>query len=277
MQRDATDEHRPAPKGVNPNVPNMARMWDYQLGGKDNFAADRRAAEAVNAALTEAGAPTGREAARDNRALIHRMVRYLASEAGIRQFLDLGSGLPSMGNVHEVAHAAAPEARVVYVDYDPVVVVHGRAILAGGDNVTVLQGDLREPQQVLREVEEQQLLDLDQPVAVLLIAMLHCLYDEEDPWSIAAQFRDAIPPGSYLALAHLTHETHPDGAAALARTVKEMGATTPLVPRSRQAVERFFGDFELVEPGLVYSHEWRPDSVLVSAARWMLAAIGRKQ
>jgi len=272
-------DERPAPAGIDTSTPNVARMWDYQLGGKDNFAADRQAAEAVNEALREAGAPSGRDAARENRAFIGRAVRFLAQEAGIRQFLDLGSGLPSMGNVHEIAQQVAPDARVAYVDYDPVVLVHARALLADTDRVTVVQGDLREPEGILDHPDVRKLLDFDQPVAVLLIAALHLLKDDEDPVGIVARIRDALAPGSYLALTHATREEHREGAAVLATQFQRLRVTTPIIPRTRTEIARFFDGFELAEPGLVFPSQWRPDPPQASTdqgSAWMLAGGGRK-
>jgi hypothetical protein len=271
----------PTAPEFDPTRPSTARVWLYQRGGKDAFGPDREAAETLNAAMKEIGAPDGKAAARENRAVLCRFVRYLAAEAGIGQFLDLGSGLPMLGNdeeVHEVAQQVIPDARVLYVDIDPIVVVHGRALLeTGTNNVAVLQADLRQPQQVLEYVKEKQLLDLDQPVAVLLVAMLHCLSDEENPGGVVAQLRDAMAPGSCLALTHLTTEAHPEGAALLRAKVQELGMSTPLVPRRREEIARFFDGFELVPPGLVYSEQWRPDKPKAAdEAAWMLAAVGRK-
>ena len=181
---------------INTGVPNPARIYDYFLGGKDNFPADREVAEQVVAI-----APVARDIVEDNRAFLRRAVRLLAGEAGIRQFIDLGSGLPTQGNVHEIAQAAVPDARVVYVDNDAMVVTHSRALLAG-DNTAAIEADLRDPDSVMGHPEVRELIDFDQPIALLLMAILHFVPDDEDPYGIVARFRDALPAGSYLALSH---------------------------------------------------------------------------
>src|SRR6266545_5532226 len=165
----------PAPTGVDTNTPNVARVWDYQLGGKDNFAADRAAADALNEACRRVGAPDGRVVARENRDFLGRAVRYLAGPAGIRQFIDIGAGLPTQGNVHQIAQQVNPDAVVVYVDYDPLVLVHGRALLADNAHTIVIHADAREPDDILTRPDLRALIDLDQPVAVLLVAVLHLL------------------------------------------------------------------------------------------------------
>jgi SAM-dependent methyltransferase len=185
--------------------PNGARIWNYHLRGKDNFEADRQAAEAVEAMALERGVPSAAAMAVEGRHLLQRMVDYMLSR-GIRQFLDLGSGLPNMANTHQVARRVAPGARVVYVDIDPMVSSHAAALMAGS-NVITLQADLREPDQVLGSPRVRDLIDFGQPVGILFICVLHCLWDREDPWGIVRRFRDAVAPGSCLALSHLTSET----------------------------------------------------------------------
>src|SRR6266545_8400416 len=165
----------PAPTGVDTNTPNVARVWDYQLGGKDNFGADRAAADALNEACRRVGAPDGHVVARENRDFIDRAVRYLAGPAGIRQFIDIGAGLPTQGNVHQIAQQVNPDAAVAYVDYDPLVLVHGRALLADNAHTIVIHADAREPDDILTRPDLRALIDLDQPVAVLLVAVLHLL------------------------------------------------------------------------------------------------------
>src|SRR6266498_5592834 len=246
-------DQRPAPAGIDTSVPNGARIYDYMLGGKDHFQADEAAAEQMIAAN-----PAAPRTARANRAFLGRAVRFLAEDAGIRQFLDLGTGLPTQQNVHEVAQAAAPDARVVYVDYDPVVVMHARALLATTDKVTVVQGDLRRPDEILAHPATRKLIDFEQPMAVLLVAILHFIADEEDPAGIVARLRDAMAPGSYLAISHATADFDPDRAVEAIKIYK--GATAPLVPRSRAQIERFFEGFELLDPGLVQLPQWRPDA-----------------
>jgi hypothetical protein len=252
-------------------------MWDYQLGGKDNFAADRAAAEAVNQAMAEANVPDGRAVASENRAFLRRAVRYLAGSAGIRQFLDLGAGLPTQGNVHEIAHETAPDARVVYVDYDPVVVAHGRALLAGTNKTAAVRADLRVPHEMLSQPELTDLLDLGQPVAVLLVATLHLVTDHEDPAGIVAALHEAIAPGSHLVITHATRQRHEGAAAALAESFARLRVTTPIVPRGREEILRLFDGFILVEPGLVFPALWRPDTPTEdTGAQWMFAGVGRK-
>jgi hypothetical protein len=246
---------------INTSVPNPARIYDYLLGGKDNYPADREVAEQVVAI-----APVTLDVVRDNRAFLRRAVSFLTKEAGIRQFIDLGSGLPTHGNVHEIAKAIAPDTRVVYVDNDAMVVTHSRALLAD-DNTLAIQADLREPDAVLGHPEVRGLIDFDQPIALLLMAILHFIPDDQDPLGIVARFRDALPTGSYLAISHSTRDipVRPDMSTA---EMTAMGArverlyqltTASLVTRTRAQVERFFDGFDLLDPGLVEIQRWRPD------------------
>ncbi|WP_344471840.1 SAM-dependent methyltransferase [Nonomuraea monospora] len=233
--------------GFDPKTPSVARLYDYYLGGKDHFPADREAAERVLEV-----APELRAAARANRSFLGRAVRFLAA-SGIDQFLDIGTGLPARGNVHEVA----PSARVVYVDHDPVVLVHARALLAGQGETTVVRGDLREPAALLKDPDLLRALDLDRPVGVLLTAVLHYVADADDPEAIVATLRDALAPGSHLVLSHGTS----DARAAVVERATEvyLGADTPLTLRGRERIGRLFQGFELVRPGLVWLPEWRPE------------------
>ena len=233
-----------------PGTPNPARIYDYLLGGKDWFPADEAAAKELLALVPEA-----RAGARENRAFLGRVVRYLAGEAGIRQFLDVGTGMPTRGNVHEVAHAVAPDARVVYVDNDPVVHVHANALLAGPTTAAVL-ADLREPERITQHPKARALLDLDRPVAVLLVAVLHFVTDDEDPAGIVGHFRDALPPGSFLVVSHATGDLRPEVADEVAAVYEQ--ASAPLVLRSRARVAALFHGFELLPPGLVQPAAWRP-------------------
>ena len=243
------------PIGV--RYPNTARIWNYQLGGKDNFAVDRAASDAANAMVSGLGVPAGTDTAVESRHLLQRMVDYMIVQ-GVRQFLDLGSGLPNMANTHQIAHRTAPGARVVYTDIDPMVSTHAAALMAGG-NVVTLRADLREPEQVLGDARVRDLLDFGQPIGIMFMCVLHCLWDKEDPWQVVRQFRDAVAPGSYLALSHMTDETHPEAAEGLFRMTQELHWNTPLVSRSRTDIARFFDGFTLVEPGLVAPADWRPD------------------
>ena len=231
-----------APRGVDPSIPNAARMYDYFLGGKDNFQADRDLANLVLSVL-----PETREGTRQNRRLIGRIVRYLVDQ-GIRQFVDLGSGLPAQDNVHEVAHRLAPDTRVVYVDIDPVVCAHGRALLADPDRVAMIQADARRPAEVLGNPQLRELIDFDRPVAVLMMFFVHLVPDEDDPQGFVAAYREALAPGSYLALSHVCGDAAPERMDKIADFYRQ--ADVPFVPRSRTEIARFFGDFELIPPGL---------------------------
>lgn len=262
-----------APTGIDVSKPSVARMYDYYLNGKDNFEVDRVAAEEAIAA-----APVAAEMAVENRSFLGRAVRYLVAEAGIRQFIDLGTGLPTMGNVHEVAHEVTPDARVVYVDYDPIVLAHARALLAEAGRTTIVQADMREPEAILGSPRLRELIDFDQPVAVLMVAVLHFVTDEENPRAIIDRFRQAMAPGSYLVLSHATGDTGPD-AAKLAEAYRNASATAPVVPRSHAQIQSLFDGFEVVEPGVVHLPQWRPDSpesVQDPERMWILSGVGRK-
>jgi hypothetical protein len=261
-------ERSVAPPGFDPSVAHPARMYDYFLGGKDNFPADREAAERLLAAV-----PETRVGARENRAFLQRAIQFLAGEAGIRQFLDIGTGLPTQGNVHEIAQGIAPESRVVYVDNDPVVHVHASALLAGGNTAAIL-ADLRQPEAILNHPQVRGLLDFDQPMGLLLVAVLHFIRDEEDPAGIVARLRDAMAPGSYLVLSHATGDLYPPEIGAQASGAYDR-ATAPLVLRSTAEIARLFDGFELVDPGLVQLSLWRPDGDLPSA-RGLFGGVGRK-
>jgi S-adenosyl methyltransferase len=248
---------RPAPAPGRPaeidtTVAHPARVYDYWLGGKDNFAADREAAERVLAV-----SPGLRFRVRANRAFLARAVRYLAGEAGIRQFLDIGTGIPSANNTHQVAQAVAPEARIVYVDNDPIVLTHARALLASGPQgaTQYIDGDLRDPGPVVRAAAST--LDFTRPVALMLLGILHLIQDSERPYQIVAGLMDALPPGSYLATSHPASDIHPAQAEAQRRYNERV--STPQTLRTRAQVARFFDGLDLVPPGLVYVHTWRPD------------------
>jgi hypothetical protein len=265
----------PPPHGIDITRPNVARIYDYLLGGKDNFSADREAAKQLIAA-----SPDMAGIVRDNRSFIGRAVRYLADEAGIRQFIDLGGGLPTQTNVHEMAQRVAPDARVVYIDNDPVVWSHGQALLAHGDQVAMVRADLREPAAVLRHPEVLALLDLAQPVAVVCASVLHFVADSEEPYRIIAEYRDSMAPGSYLAISHgttATPEEDPNDVAGSVTSVYRQ-ASAQLHLRTLAGIERFFHGFDLLDPGVVWINEWRPVPGLVSAGqpRSLRGAVGRK-
>ena len=238
---------------VDLNTPNAARMYDYFLGGKDNFAVDRAAAEK---ALEFA--PQIRLAAVHNRAFLGRAVRHLA-RAGIRQFLDIGAGLPTQSNVHEVAQAAAPDARVVYADHDPVVLTHGRAILGRAENVHIVQADLRRPEEIIDSPEVRERLDFGRPIAILLVAIVQFLQDADEPEAIVARIRDALPTGGYLVLSHVCGEAQPHSVPGVTEVYQR--SSTPIMARSADRIAGFFGDLDLLDPGVVNVAQWRPDSV----------------
>ena len=245
---------------IDTSTANVARMYDYYLGGKDNFEADRIAAEQVLAQM-----PGQRRSALENRRFLRRAVGFLAGQAGIDQFLDIGVGLPTQGAVHEVAHEINPRSRVAYVDYDPVVVAHANALLATPDQSVVVAEDIRRPRELLANPVIRGHLDFDRPVAVLVLAIFHFVPDEDDPAAIAACLREALAPGSYLMLTHVCEELLPDkGAAARAKDVYQK-AGQPIQARSTEEIRGFFGDFELVEPGLVAKHAWRPENGAAAA------------
>jgi len=246
-----------APDPVGTRYPNTARIWNYQLGGKDNFAVDRDASEAANTMVHGLGVPAGAVTAVESRHLLQRMVDYMLSQ-GIRQFLDLGSGLPNMANTHQIAHRVAADARIVYVDSDPLVSTHAAALMAG-PNVVTLRADLREPDQVLTNSQVNGLLDFGEPVGIMFMCVLHCLWDREDPWGVVRRFRDAIAPGSYLALSHMTGEAHPEAAERLFQMTQDLHWNTPLISRDRAQIAAFFDGFTLVEPGLVAPAQWHPE------------------
>ncbi|MCX5386914.1 SAM-dependent methyltransferase [Streptomyces sp. NBC_00083] len=244
-----------APQGIDISVPSVSRIYDYYLGGSHNFEVDREAAREAMRFMP--GLPKVMQA---NRAFMRRAVRFAVGE-GVTQFLDIGSGIPTFGNVHEVAQAASPEARVLYVDHDPVAVAHSRAVLEGNEHAAIAAADLRKPQDILSAAEQSQLLDLSRPVALLLVAVLHFIEDQDDPRAAVAELRDALAPGSLLVLTHASYEGIPlteeeaGGTVGVYRTIKN-----PLVMRAREEVARFFDGFTIVEPGLVSMPLWRPEN-----------------
>jgi hypothetical protein len=246
--------------GINPNVPHPARVYDYFLGGKDNYEADRVAAEAGIKAF-----PKTAESARAARAFLRRVVRFLAAEAGIRQFLDIGTGLPSGENVHQVAQSVAPDARIVYADNDPIVLAHAHALLKGNPDgvVDYLDADVRQPEPILRRAA--QTLDFTKPIGLLLLGILHNVGDQYDPNGIVRTLVQALPAGSYLAICHLTADIYPE-LADFAKALNERQLDAPLVLRDHAQVTSFFDGLDLVEPGVVQLSKWHPQSEAESAA-----------
>jgi O-methyltransferase involved in polyketide biosynthesis len=237
------------PEGVDRSIPNIARMYDYYLGGKDNFEADRLAAEEIMRLV-----PQIRVSAVANRAFLRLAVRYLAAEAGVRQFLDVGVGLPTQGAVHEVVREVTQDARVAYVDYDPVVVSHARVLLTEPDRSIAVRGDLRDPVALLADPEIRGHLDLGRPVAVILLAILHFISDEDNPAAIIATIRDAIAPGSYLVVSHVAPGRVRDKDAAQRALKVYHQATERIYPRTPAAVARLLDGFEIIEPEVMAGH-----------------------
>jgi hypothetical protein len=244
------------PCDYDPTMPNVARIYDWLLGGKDNFAADRQAGEALLDAV-----PGAAVAARENRAFLARAVRYLAEEAGVCQFLDIGAGLPTAGSVHEIAQAGDPrEVRVVYADYEPMVVRHAEALLGDSLTAAVVRADLRQPWDLFARPTVRTMINLAEPVAILLVAVLHFIEDHEDPWTVVNCYKDLMAPGSYLVITHVTADHLSDDAARQARAAYN-GASAPGVPRSREQIAGFFAGLEMVPPGLANVAAWRPNHI----------------
>jgi len=265
------DDAGPKAPTVDTTVAHISRVYDYWLGGKDNFAVDRIAAERVIAAY-----PNIVRSARGNRAFLGRAVRYLVDEAGIRQFLDIGTGLPAANNTHEVAQKAAPECRVVYVDNDPVVLSHAEALLASGPHgaTAYVDADLRDPETILAAAAE--VLDFSRPVALMLVAILQHISDQDDPYGIVARLVSAMPSGSYLALSHPARDIHAAAMAEIAVRMNKLIAEK-VTFRTRPEVLRFFDGLQLVDPGLVPVPRWRPASDLeATSPTVMWAGVGRK-
>jgi hypothetical protein len=272
--RAAAQEHpNLRPSEFNTGVAHPARVYDYWLGGKDNFAADRVLGDAVIAAM-----PSTRFSARANRAFLGRAVRYLAAEAGIRQFLDIGTGIPTAGNTHEIAQAAAPESRIVYVDNDPIVMAHARALMTSdpAGATAFIQADLREPGRILADPELRATLDLGKPVALMLVAVLHFLTEADHPRDIVAELLAALPSGSYLTISNITADFDPDAAAVAQAAGQRSGVT--YVPRSQAEIASFFTGLDLVDPGVVPLLAWRPDDAAPEDPRAVpsYVAMGRK-
>ncbi|MEU8363094.1 SAM-dependent methyltransferase [Nonomuraea sp. NPDC048882] len=254
--RDPEYADAPAAR-INPHIPHPARIYDFLLGGKDNFASDREAAKG----LIELS-PGTREGVRAHRAFVSRAVRYLAAEAGITQFLDIGTGLPTQDPTHVIAQRAVPETRVAYVDNDPIVLVHGRALLTGdpAGATEMIEADLRQPQKILSDPAVREVLDFTRPVAVILAGILHFVTDDEDPYGVVEQLKAAVPSGSHLLLSHITMD-FADNLSREEFTKPYDNSSAPMVPRSHDETLRFFEGWDLLDPGLVEVVTWRPDPV----------------
>jgi hypothetical protein len=258
---------QPPPSGgrrvdLQTNRPHPARVYDYLLGGKDNYAADRAAAAEGLKANPNSLIPP-----RQNRAFLRRVVAYLAREAGIRQFLDIGTGIPTSPNVHEVAQAVEPRARIVYVDNDPVVLTHARALLTSGPEgkTAYVEADLRDDAaKILDAADLHRTLDLTQPVALLLIAIMHFIPDSDDPYGIVSRLLAGLPSGSYLALSHLTGDFDPEAWEGVAAVYRRSGVIMQV--RSLPQIERFFTGLDVVDPGVVSLPRWRPDPADIGQA-----------
>jgi SAM-dependent methyltransferase len=272
------DSRRQAPRGIDTSTAHSARVYDWWLGGKDNFAADRELGQQIVDLV-----PMTPASARANRAFLHRAAG-MAAARGVHQFLDLGAGLPTADNTHSVVQRIDPKNSVVYVDYDPLVLAHARALLAGNGPTTVVQADIRDPDAILANPEVTEAIDFGQPVCVLAVAVLHFLTEDDNPHAVVNRFRRAMAPGSYLVISHITGDGTPEADEAITLMRKQMA--DPPTLRSHAQVLRFFHGFDLLAPGVVPVHRWQataPDPEPGSRSHeedgpfWMYAGVGRKQ
>jgi hypothetical protein len=259
------------PYEIDVTTPSVARMYDYYLGGKDNYAADREAARLVLGA-----APDVPLAALENREFLKRAMQYLAAERGISQFVDIGPGLPTQANIHQLAHKHDPGAKVAYIDNDASVLVHSRALLDGVPGVTLLPGDLREPEAILEDPGLTAVIDFSRPVALLMTLVLHFVPPDDDPYGLVATYRDALCPGSFLVLSHVTGDDREPGM--LAGVGAYENASAPLILRTRSQVQEFFNGFDLIDPGVVFLSQWRPTGEYHAqgGTRWAYCGVGEK-
>nr|MDT0663951.1 SAM-dependent methyltransferase [Micromonospora sp. DSM 115978] len=259
------------PTPIDTTKPSIARVYDAVLGGKDNFDVDRAIADQALKIIPEIG-----DVGRYNRAILSRAVTHLTRDVGIRQFVDLGSGLPTVDNTHRVAQRAAPDARVVYVDNDPIVLAHGRALLVENDKTAVVTADLRQPADVLARPEIQALIDFDEPVGLMLVGVIHHLGDDEGPQQIVQAYLDAVPSGSYLFLTHFCASS-PDALALQEAMLRDLGTGRF---RTLEEIAAYFDGLELLDPGVVYLPEWRPDEPvtypMTVGQRLMAGGVARK-
>ncbi|GAA1096400.1 SAM-dependent methyltransferase [Nocardiopsis composta] len=263
--------NQPSPHAIDPTVPHSARVWNYWLGGKDNYPADRAAGDEVLARIPDI--PDG---ARAERAFLVRAIRHLVEEGGIRQFLDIGTGLPTMDNTHEVAQRLAPESRIVYVDNDPLVMVHARALLTSTPEgeTDYVEADLRDPEAILARSAET--LDFDRPVGLMLLGVVNHIMDSEESYAVVDRLVGALPKGSFLVLTHSTAEIHGEPMLEAMREMNERGGT-PITARTRTEIERYFDGTELLEPGVVSCSRWRPeqDGPGLPAEVYLFGGVGR--
>lgn len=256
------------PEGVADTVPSAARMYDYLLGGGHNFAVDREMIDKLNAV-----APLVGQMARRNRAFLRRAVLAL-TECGVRQFLDIGSGIPTVGNVHEIAQQADPQARVVYVDNEPVAISHSELVLDGNDRATAILADMRDPATILEHPKTKQLLDFDAPIGLLMVTVFHYVADTDGPMELMARYRDALVPGSYLALSHVCTDFDSADLAGIVTSMRD--SPNPIHPRTRAAIADLFTGFDLLDPGLVPPAQWRPSPARDVVDDPVLAGVGIK-
>jgi O-methyltransferase involved in polyketide biosynthesis len=265
------DVEEQVPAGVDTSTPSIARIYDYLLGGKDNFACDREVAEQLQHNMPEVVVT-----AAQNRAFLGRVVQFLVDQ-GIRQFVDIGTGLPTQNNVHQVVQAVAPDARVVYVDNDAIVLAHARALLADNPNTIVVEGDLRRPADILADPELRRLIDLSQPVAFLLVGVLYFLTDEDKPFDVVATLREAMAPGSFLAISHVLSDESPETMTEAQEIYRSVLRRSGDARRTRAQVRSFFDGLDLLDPGLVSVRDWRHDDTAdLSAVTWMVGGVGRR-
>lgn len=259
-----------APAGVETDRPSVARLYDFFLGGNHNYAADRE----LGRKLLQAE-PNARHIVRENREFLGRAVSYL-TQAGIQQFIDLGSGIPTQENVHEIAQRGDSEARVIYVDNDPGVIAHSRHLLRGNPLASIIGADLRNPAAIVGHPEVGRLIDFSQPIGLLMVTVLHFVPDSQDPYGIVARFAEELAPGSFLAISHATRDSSPDTAGRVEELYQN--AATSAHTRTAEEIGRFFDGFEMVEPGLVYLPQWRQDGQVPDHPElaWFYAGVGRK-
>jgi hypothetical protein len=272
-------EAQPVPPGIDPDTPSPARLYDFYLGGTANYPADRAAAEKIRARMPELA-----DAAWANRGFHQRAALWMARDMGIRQFLDIGSGLPTQNNTHQAVRKAAPDARVLYVDHDPLVRVHADALLTGEGNTQMITADLRDPESVLKSPEARELLDFSQPVGLLMTAVLHFVSDGSDPYGLVARYVAELSRGSYVALTHITADQKPPAAVSAILDIYA-NATEQIYMRTRDEVERFFEGLELIppyeggKPAVTYVGEWGAEDPALAdsdGSRWCYGAVGRR-